>query len=153
MPQQRSALLPQISGSLRLSDTEGGSAGLTQFPTTDGSVQFGPASEVSDGRGRTSQLTLNQSIYDHRNYTRLRAAKDRSQASAADYDRAADALMLRVSEAYFNVLTAIDSRGVATVTLCRPEVLNSFHFIGIIEPDLAWLKYVLLFGASKPSNR
>jgi outer membrane protein len=105
--QARSALLPQVNGSIGFSDVDSGSESsriISRDPLIiDSGVSFG------DDRGRTSGVDLVQSIYDHRNYTRLRAAGARSNQADASYDAANDALMLRVAQAYFNVLTAIDS--------------------------------------------
>ncbi len=107
--QARSSLLPQISATASLSDSEGDSVQVGTIPNEDGTVSFGESRGESDTRSRNYNLNLQQSIYDHRNYTRLRASRARSDAAGADLDRASDALMLRVSESYFNVLTAIDS--------------------------------------------
>ena len=63
----------------------------------------------SDNSSRSYGIELSQSIYDHRNYTGLRAARTRSLQADATYDAANDALMIRTAEAYFNTLTAIDS--------------------------------------------
>ncbi|MCG6116884.1 MAG: TolC family outer membrane protein [Aquimonas sp.] len=107
--QSRSALLPQVRASAGLRDGEGQSAGVEPFENADGGVSFGPISSRSETRGRNWGLNLEQSLYDHSNYTRLRASRSRAAAADADYDAAVDALALRVARAYFNVLTAIDS--------------------------------------------
>jgi outer membrane protein len=57
-------------------------------------------------RNSNKSLTLQQSIYDHGNYMNLRAAKAQAARGGADYDAASDALLVRVAEAYFGVLTA-----------------------------------------------
>lgn len=105
--QARAALLPQVNGSIDFQDSK--SAGeqtevISRDPLiVDSGVGFG------DSRSRDSGLRLTQSIYDHRNWTRLRAARTRAEQFTAVYDAANDALVTRVAEAYFNVLTAIDS--------------------------------------------
>jgi outer membrane protein len=105
--QARSALLPQVTGSLGLNDVDGASESsrlISRDPLIlDSGVGFG------DTRSRSSGIDVSQSIYDHRNYTRVKAANARAAQADASYDAANDALVLRVAEAYFNALTAIDS--------------------------------------------
>ncbi len=88
--QSRAALLPQISGSASLSDER--IRGIDAY-----------------GRSRSYGLNLSQSIYDHSRWTRLGAARLRSDGAEADYKAAADALLVRTADAYFNVLTAIET--------------------------------------------
>lgn len=109
VPQARAALLPNISAEAGLTDSNSSSSQIGTIPSEDGEVTFGQVSGESDIRSRSYGLNLQQSIYSRANYTRLHAAKARSLRAAAEYDLAADQLMLRVSEAYFNVLTAIDT--------------------------------------------
>jgi outer membrane protein len=105
--QARSALLPQVTGSVSLGNSEGASESsqlVSRDPLIlDSGVGFG------DTRSRSSGIDVTQSIYDHRNYTRVKAANARAEQADASYDATSDALVLRVAEAYFNALTAIDS--------------------------------------------
>ena len=105
--QARSALLPQINGSLGFQDSAQAGEQTTVISRDPLIIDSGVG--FSDSRSRDSGVTLNQSIYDHRNWTRLRAARTRAEQFTAVYDAANDALVTRVAEAYFNVLTAIDS--------------------------------------------
>jgi outer membrane protein len=103
--QNRAQLLPQIDGSAGWSRTETDSSGSQAFGTV---VQ--PASESSSENTNTGwSINLRQSIYDHATYTRLSAARARSAQSQAEYKAASDALLVRVADAYFNVLTAIET--------------------------------------------
>lgn len=95
--QSRSTLLPQINGRIGINDTE-----------TDGTLNDGTAFS-SGNTSQNNSLSLNQSIYNYGNYARLAGSKARAGQSDAQLDAANDALMVRVSEAYFNVLTAIDT--------------------------------------------
>ncbi|MCK7594202.1 TolC family outer membrane protein [Pseudomarimonas salicorniae] len=106
--QTRAALLPQIGGSVSLTDSDGTSTRIGERPNPDGSVSFGPTSGFSDTRTRQYSIRLDQSIYDHGDYMRLRASRARANRAEADYQAASQALALRVSENYFDVLTAID---------------------------------------------
>jgi outer membrane protein len=91
--QARSNLLPQINGQ----------TGRTR---TKGESTFQPENTSTS---RSTSINLSQSVFDWSDYTRLNASKARAAQSDAELDSANDALMTRVSEAYFNVLTAIDA--------------------------------------------
>jgi outer membrane protein len=103
----RSALLPQINGSVELSKSNGSSSSISSTPNGSGGVVFGPSSGNSDIKNRSDTVNLQQSIYDRSNYTRLSASRSRAAQYDALYDSASDALVTRVAQAYFNVLSAI----------------------------------------------
>jgi len=104
----RSALLPQISASATLSQTNGNSSSVASFPCSTGSgVCFGPNNGTSDIRNRAESVNLQQSIYNHANYTALKASHSRAEQGEALYDSAGQTLITRVAQAYFNVLSAI----------------------------------------------
>lgn len=88
--QSRASLLPQLSGTASLTDTR--TRGVDAY-----------------GRDRSYGLTLGQSLYDHGNYTRLSASKLRREQADAEYKAAAEDLVIRVADAYFGVLTAIET--------------------------------------------
>lgn len=108
-PIARSVLLPQISGRAQLQRNESDSEQITSRPNPDGTVSFGPSTGDSSTTNRDLSLNLNQSIYDHSQWSRLRATRDRSLAAGADYETALDALAVRTAEAYFEALSAIDA--------------------------------------------
>lgn len=99
VPLARSVLLPQLSASWSKSRAE--TEGTIFSEELNRDVTFS-----STSRNGSKNLTLQQSIYDHGNYMSLRAAKAQAARGGADYDAAADALLVRVAEAYFGVLTA-----------------------------------------------
>ena len=103
----RSALLPQISATADLSKSHGSSSSISQHLDSNKNIVFGPTTGSSDTTTRSYTLNLQQSIYDHSNYTRLKASRSRAAQSDALYDSAADTLITRVAQAYFNVLSAI----------------------------------------------
>jgi outer membrane protein len=105
--QARSALLPQVSGSVGFNDIDSAGESIRLISRDPLIVDSGVG--FADTRSRSSGIDVVQSIYDHRNYTRLKAARARAAQADANYDAANDGLILRVAEAYFNVLTAIDS--------------------------------------------
>ncbi|KFN42154.1 MAG: hypothetical protein A2X76_10565 [Lysobacterales bacterium GWF1_69_6] len=88
--QSRARLLPQISASAGISDD--------RVRGEEGYV-----------RGRSYGASLSQSLYDHGNYTALNAAKLRREQADATYQAEANNLLVRVADAYFNVLTAIET--------------------------------------------
>lgn len=92
-PQARSALLPQLE------------AGASQARTRTEPDGF-PSTTYDTTR---FDLTLNQSVYDHRNYVALRQADLGIAQATAVRDSARQGLILRVAEAYFGVLAAQDN--------------------------------------------
>jgi outer membrane protein len=111
--QSRAALLPQISAQASLTDSQGDNTSFGAFPaptpTNPDAVGFGENVSSSDTRNRRYGLNLSQSIYDHADYTRLKAAKAQAAQAEAQRVAAEQALGVRVSRAYFDVLTAIES--------------------------------------------
>ncbi|MEO8742519.1 MAG: TolC family outer membrane protein [Lysobacteraceae bacterium] len=103
----RSTLLPQVNASAELSKSHGSSSSISSRPDSSGNVTFGPTSGSSDTTNRSYTVNVQQTIYDHSNYTRLSASRSRAAQSDALYDSAADALITRVAQAYFNVLSAV----------------------------------------------
>jgi outer membrane protein len=114
--QARSTLLPQITGQIGLDKSDGFSQGVDTH-VESGTVVFGPSRGSQDTTQRTSSINIRQSVYDRANYTRLGASKARAAAADADNESASDLLMVRVADAYFNVLTKIE-----TLVASRSEV-------------------------------
>ncbi len=95
--QTRAALLPQISG--RATQTLGSSS--SSFGGTDL-----PDSDIDT---RNYSINLSQTIYDDANYGRLERGRAQLAAADAQYSEAFQNFLLRVSQRYFDVLTALDS--------------------------------------------
>ena len=95
--QSRASLLPQLSGTVSMNRNENGGT-LSNGDTFD-----------SSSSSRSTNLSLSQNLFDWSVYTKLSGSKARALQSDAELDSANDALITRVAEAYFNVLTAIDS--------------------------------------------
>jgi outer membrane protein len=66
-------------------------------------------SSFSESNSRGSGVNIRQSVFDFGNYTRLGASKARARQAGSEYDSAADALIVRTADAYFNVLTQIET--------------------------------------------
>lgn len=105
--QARAALLPQIDATGNFSDTNADNRSLRVI-SIDPDITSNSVSNI-DSRSRNWQVAVNQSLFDYRNYTALRASRARSDQSQADYEAALDSLAVRVSDSYFAVLTAIET--------------------------------------------
>ncbi|QIZ77775.1 outer membrane channel protein TolC [Ferrimonas lipolytica] len=90
--QSRANLLPQINASLGYSDI------------VDSSVD-----SVSEVDSTTGSITLSQSIYDHSNYVNLGITKQSAAQSELNFDFSKQDLIVRVAQAYFDVLSAQDN--------------------------------------------
>lgn len=103
-PQALAALLPQINASGRYDKDE------TKF---DGSfvspAGVTPQVRNSDGDTTAWEVSLRQSVFSWQNWAALRRADAESAQAEADYLAAQQDLILRTSEAYFNVLAAQDA--------------------------------------------
>ena len=104
-PQALSALLPQVSAGGRYDDSE--SNGTSTF-IDPGSPPV-PFQQSNDGTAESWNLTLRQSVFRWQNWAALRRADAESAQAEADYHAAQQDLILRTSEAYFNVLAAQDT--------------------------------------------
>ncbi|MCB1602714.1 MAG: TolC family outer membrane protein, partial [Xanthomonadales bacterium] len=104
--QARSSLLPNLSGTVSLGDSNRSSSSVGPFRLDDGSVGFVRGESGGDSTTRSYRLQLTQTIYSQANYTRLRGARAGESSLAASYDAALDNLIVRVAEAYFGALTA-----------------------------------------------
>lgn len=98
VPQTRAALLPQISGTVRSSET-----------TSDDVLINGVPQPIEDSNSFSWNLDLSQSIYNHSSWQRLKQANALVAGAEADYIAAQQELILRVAQAYFNVLAAADT--------------------------------------------
>ena len=103
-PIARSALLPQINLSAETSDNSIETKGNT----------FGIDSADADFNTNGYSLQLTQSLYNRSFYVQLRQAKNTVAKARVELDASKQNLILRVAEAYFNVLAAQDNLRFAT---------------------------------------
>ena len=108
VPQARAALLPLVSGSASWGDSSSSrsSGSPVPFERPGGTLGFGVISTSTESNSRGYSVTLQQSLYDHKNYSRLSAARALRSRGEANYDAALDGLFIRVASAYFEALTA-----------------------------------------------
>ncbi|WP_440225388.1 TolC family outer membrane protein [Dokdonella sp. MW10] len=107
--QARAALLPQIGASLSYDRTRGNSSGAQFVNNADGSQSLVNVSSSSTDYKRTLSGNLQQSILDISRWTTLKSARASAQAGDSTYEAAQQDLFIRVSTAYFAVLTAQDA--------------------------------------------
>jgi outer membrane protein len=106
VPQARSALLPQVNGTLSLVQAHGGPA--TGGTTIDSNGNILPTSGGNASRDRNLSGQLSQSIFNLSSIADLRAAHSIDDAQQETYQAALQNLYVRVAQAYFNVLNAED---------------------------------------------
>jgi outer membrane protein len=96
--QARAVMLPQLNGSFGLTQQQTGNS------LASGSLQ-------GNGHSRTRQVgaTLNQSIVDLSQWANLSAAHSQASSQDATYEAALQNLYVRVTTAYFGVLTSQDA--------------------------------------------
>ena len=107
-PQARSSLLPQLS--LNASATTAGSTDNT--PTTDfqsGQPTFAVISSQTERDSTSLSLNLDQIIFDKSRFVAFRQAGKQVLRADTDYELAKQDLLIRVAEAYFEVLAADDT--------------------------------------------
>ncbi len=104
-PQARAALLPQLNASGRYNDEQSDSTGAFVQPGQPPT----PTVRDSDGNSSAWDVTLRQNLFRWENWAALRRADAESAQAEADYMAAQQDLILRTSEAYFNVLAARDT--------------------------------------------
>jgi len=104
-PQAFAALMPQINASGRYNEEDGDSTGAFVQPGQP------PTPEIrdSDGNSTAWDVTLRQSVFRWQNWAAYRRADAEGAQAEADYLAAQQNLILRTSEAYFNVLAAQDT--------------------------------------------
>lgn len=107
--QARAAMLPQISGDASYSRSRSDNEGSQVF----GGTPLPPSDSSTESTSRQVGLNLQQMVYDRSRFTRLRSQNALSRASDFQLESAGDNLITRTSQAYFNVLVAIESLAAA----------------------------------------
>lgn len=102
--QARSVLLPQISAKWNTNNTRNVNApGFRTF----GALRI-PTGSTTDTDTNSWSLSLNQQIYHYDSWIGMSQAKKRAEQSKLAYEVEKQALIVRVAEAYFNILSAKD---------------------------------------------
>lgn len=106
----RASLLPQISGAISYTESSRESNQQISAPTEenpDAPIIFANFDQESDSLGMGVSLDL--SIYDHRNWLALDRAEKVAQQSDTSYALAKQNLIVRTTDAYLAILRAKDS--------------------------------------------
>lgn len=104
----RAPLLPQLGASLGYQHSDSRSSSISAQPTGNGNYALVPSIGNSQGRSRSAQGTLTQTLFNWGDISRLRGARENARGAGAGYDAAVQDLIVRTATAYFNVLTADD---------------------------------------------
>ncbi|GAB2552900.1 TolC family outer membrane protein [Rhodanobacter koreensis] len=104
--QARALLLPQVTAGLTLSQSKSSGSQTFQDPNNPGQL----ISTSGFGHTRTRDINgqLSQSVLDFSKYANLKAAHSAAEAQDQTYQAAVQALFVRVTTAYFTVLTDED---------------------------------------------
>jgi outer membrane protein len=98
--QARALMLPQLNGSFGLQQQSTGSGIVNDTVTNP---------DLGHTRTRSLSATLNQTVLDLSQWANLAAARSAARSQDATYDAAAQNLYVRVTTAYFGVLTSQDA--------------------------------------------
>lgn len=98
----RAALLPQINASAQFSDTSQDYSGYQNGAPTGGQVNVDVATE-------TYAVTLTQPLFNMAAWFGYQQSKTLSEQAEAQFSADQQSLIIRVAEAYFNVLSTIDN--------------------------------------------
>lgn len=107
--QARAQLLPQISGSYSYNQSHTTSSSSRPYSTGNGDFQVLSVDSTADDYGTTLQGQINQTLVDFSKYANLDTAHAQADAQSEQYRGAEQSLIVRVAQAYFNVLTADDN--------------------------------------------
>ena len=115
-PQAWSAILPQVNGTAGVTwDHNGGyqdqvaEVGNPNDPTAPPILQVVPLPETIDQRTRSWALNLRSNLISWTNWMNIKAAGAQVAQAEANYQAAEQNLILRVAQAYFNVLASYDA--------------------------------------------
>jgi outer membrane protein len=100
----KASLLPQVNL------TAGYSKSWSESPEF---LESGIVIVDGNSTGWNSRVTLSQSVFDWTNWENLNTAEKRALQSQTNLDATSQELIVRVSQAYFNVLKAVDDLGFA----------------------------------------
>ena len=104
----RAPLLPQLSGSVSYNHSDSNSSSVSAQRDGSGNYLLVPINSTSQGRSRSAQAQLSQTLFNWADFERLRGAGANAKSADSNYDAALQDLIVRTATAYFNVLTAQD---------------------------------------------
>ena len=112
--QARSALLPQVNGTATLNRSRSDSSRIQQqFTGNPPVLQTFRTESESENTNRNLSVGVRQMVYDRSNFTRLKSQNALSRSADFQLESAGDSLVTRTSQAYFNVLVAMETLAAA----------------------------------------
>jgi len=108
-PQALAALLPQVSGTAAYTRSHNGGNQDQLQATPAGQLYVVPLPFTSDTTEKQWALNLRQNLFSWQNWLTLKASNSQVAQAEATYAAAEQDLIFRVSQAYFNVLSAQDN--------------------------------------------
>ncbi|MBS0215456.1 MAG: TolC family outer membrane protein [Proteobacteria bacterium] len=113
--QARSSLLPQVgaSASVNASRTSVPGGGYYIDPNDPTQTPIAINGSTTNTHSANLGISVNQLIFDRSAINSLQAAKARSKSGEYQYEAAGDDLITRTSQAYFNVLVAMETLAAA----------------------------------------
>lgn len=111
--QARSSLLPQVSGSASgsLNRTSSPGGGYYNDPITGAPIRI--TGSTTTARSANVGVNVNQILFNRAAINNLQAAKAQGKSGEYQYEAAGDDLITRTSQAYFNVLVAMETLAAA----------------------------------------
>ena len=111
--QARSQLLPQVAGSASgsVSRTSSPGGGYTYDPITGAPIRL--SGSTTTARSANVGVNVNQIVFNKATLDSLEAARARSKSGEYQFAAAGDDLITRTSQAYFNVLVAMETLAAA----------------------------------------
>ncbi len=107
--QGRSALLPQVEASGEYSESDIDSDSIRIQPITNTEYETFPSAANSNTDTKGYTISLQQNIFNLPAWFSFKQGKQLSKQARADFSADQQAVIVRVAEAYFNVLRAIDN--------------------------------------------
>lgn len=113
--QARAAMLPQIDGSATggVSTSKSDSGSTTAIDPNTGLPVLVSGNSTTTSRSLSTGLGVSQMVFDPAAQARLRSARASGKASDMTLNAAGDTLITRTSQAYFNVLIALETLNAA----------------------------------------
>ncbi len=109
-PQALAALLPQISAAASATRERAGypTSEITSAQAADCAMSPDAGTQRCYGTARALGLTLSQTLWSFQEFNLLKEANFQAAAAEASFRGAQQSLLLRVAQAYFNILSAAD---------------------------------------------
>ncbi|HET7663410.1 MAG TPA: TolC family outer membrane protein [Rhodanobacteraceae bacterium] len=117
VPLSRAQLLPHLSAGLSFQQTSGNSGFGNNGICQDTTGQPVACPDYGHSRSRNASIQLTQTVLDFSKYANLSAAHAQADSADAQYQAALQNLIVRVTTAYFDVLTAKDQVNFAKANL------------------------------------